>query len=278
MKAIFDTTSYKAAQLVTQHYSTSFSLGIKLLDTSIQNEIYAIYGFVRYADEIVDSFQDYNQEELLNQFEADYAYAVKNKISLNPILNAFQHVVNRYDLGELVVSFLKSMRMDLHKTDYLSTAEYQDYIYGSADVVGLMCLKVFVQGNNEEYEKMKPFAMRLGSAFQKVNFLRDYSADTEKLGRSYFPNIQMDVMNNATKNEIIKDIEADFHQGLLGIKQLPSNCKLGVYSAYSLFKMLLFKIKTKDVSEILNDRISVSVLSKLSLLCQAYVKVKLNRV
>lgn len=278
MKALFDITSFKAAQLVTRHYSTSFSLGIKLLDKSIQNDIYAIYGFVRYADEIVDSFHAYDQAALLDQFEADYAAALKHKISLNPILNAFQHIVRQFDLHELVDAFLKSMRMDLHKSDYLTVEEYQEYIYGSADVVGLMCLKVFVQGNNEQYEKLKPFAMRLGSAFQKVNFLRDYSADTENLGRSYFPNIQMDVMNNTIKNEIIKDIEADFHQGLQGIKQLPNNCKLGVYSAYSLFKMLLFKIKTKDVSEILNNRISVSIFSKLSLLCTAYVKVKLNRV
>ncbi len=278
MKSLFDSTSFKTSKLITQHYSTSFSLGIKLLDKSIQNDIYAIYGFVRYADEIVDTFHDYNQQELLNRFEADYYQAVSAGISLNPILNAFQFIVSQFDLHELVEAFLKSMRMDLNKTNYNSVAEYEEYIYGSADVVGLMCLRVFVQGNNEAYETLKPYAQSLGSAFQKVNFLRDFSADTQDLGRSYFPNIPLDDMTNATKEEIIKDIEKDFHQALIGIKKLPLNCKLGVYTAYSFYKMLLLKIQTKDVSEILNDRIRVSTVKKVSLLLQSYMQVKLNLV
>ena len=222
MKAIFDNVSNKCSKTVTQSYSTSFSLATKMLSASIRQDIYNIYGFVRFADEIVDTFHDYDKELLFNNFSNDLELALKQKISLNPILNSFQDTYHKYNIDKsLVDAFMKSMRLDLHKQNYLTDAEYKEYIYGSADVVGLMCLKVFVKGDQEKYELLKDSAMRLGSAFQKVNFLRDLKADFEDLSRTYFPNTDLNHLDEDSKQAIISDIENDFAAGLQGIKKLP---------------------------------------------------------
>lgn len=276
MKQLFDTTSYQCSKLITKQYSTSFSLGIKLLGKSIQPKIYAIYGFVRYADEIVDSFLQYNQQELFDEFVADYHKALDRKISMNPILNAFQEVVHHYQLQDLVESFLKSMQMDLHKSDYSNQKEYQDYIYGSADVVGLMCLKVFVNGNTTQYNDLKQQAKSLGSAFQKVNFLRDIKEDYKNLGRSYFPNIQNFELTLSTKQEIIQDIEQDFAQAYKGILKLPVDAKFGVYLAYRYYTKLLKKLKKKNAQEILESRTRIPNTIKFSILLRSYVRYKIG--
>ena len=218
MKAIFDNVSYTCSKVVTQSYSTSFALATKMLDTSIRSDIYNIYGFVRFADEIVDTFHDYNKQELFKNFEKSLEDAIKNKISLNPILNSFQHTYHAYDIPKhLVDAFMKSMRMDLSKKKYSTHAEYKEYIYGSADVVGLMCLCVFVKGDKERYEDLKESAMALGSAFQKVNFLRDLKADFEQLERTYFPNTNLMELDEASKRRIVDEIKADFALGYSGI-------------------------------------------------------------
>ena len=210
MKALFDEVSNNCSKLVTKKYSTSFSLSVKMLSPKIRTAIYNIYGFVRLADEIVDSFHAYDKEKLINKFEADYYESIENGISINPILNAFQYTVFQYQIpDDLVQSFLKSMKADLYKTEYKTKDEYDAYIYGSADVVGLMCLKVFVNGDTEKYEELKGPAMRLGSAFQKVNFLRDLKDDIETLDRSYFPNVNLKELNNESKNLIIEEIEKE---------------------------------------------------------------------
>ena len=244
MKTIFDEVSYICSEKVTKTYSTSFSLATRLLSKNIRKDIYNIYGFVRFADEIVDSFHDYNKNELFEDFSVDLEKALSNKIHLNPILNSFQHTFHKYKIDkELVDSFMKSMRMDLSKKKYNTIEEYKEYIYGSADVVGLMCLKVFVQGNNSIYNKLKFNAMKLGSAFQKVNFLRDLKADKEDLNRTYFPNTKFEKLNELEKNEIIIDIEQDFKKGLEGIKELPLEAKFGVFMAYRYYNQLLKKLK-----------------------------------
>lgn len=278
MKAIFDTTSYESSKLITKRYSTSFSLGIQLFKPSIRPAIYAIYGFVRYADEIVDTFLDYPQEVLLNEFEDEYFKAIERKISLNPILNAFQKVVLKYDLQPYVVAFLKSMRQDLHQTAYNTQQEYEEYIYGSADVVGLMCLRVFVNNDEADFQYLKPYAMKLGSAFQKVNFLRDLKDDLEGLDRSYFPNLNTLPMNNQTKQEIIADIESDFREALVGIKKLPIESKMGVYLAYKYYLKLLSKLKRTTSENIMNERIRVSNPVKVLILMRAYTKYSLKLV
>ncbi len=276
MKSLFDKSSFNISKLVTKSYSTSFSLGILFLGPQIRNSIYAIYGFVRYADEIVDSFAGYNQDELLERFIADYHHGLEHKISLNPILNSFQEVVHQFDLHILAESFLKSMRLDLHKSNYTTEEEYKDYIYGSADVVGLMCLRVFVQGNEERYHALKPYAESLGSAFQKVNFLRDYSHDSKVLGRSYFPNIDMENLDDHTKADIIENIHKDFELALIGINKLPMNSKLGVYIAYKYYKKLLIKLAKNNTEVILENRIRIPNYYKAFLLAKAYVRYKVN--
>ena len=221
MKPLFDSVSIRASKMITKAYSTSFSLGILGLDKKYHDPIYAIYGFVRFADEIVDSFEGYPQEKLLKRFWADTFESIDDKISLNPILNSFQQVVNAYEIDHsLIETFLKSMEMDLYKNDYDEQA-YKDYILGSAEVVGLMCLKVFVDGNEVRYEKLKVPAMQLGSAFQKINFLRDLNADYHSLGRTYFPGVDLNVFDEKTKTAIEADIDIDFAAGFEGIKQLP---------------------------------------------------------
>lgn len=277
MKSLFDTVSRNCAKIVTQSYSTSFASATKMLSTSIRQDIYNIYGFVRFADEIVDSFHDFNKTILFERFEKDLENALIDKISLNPILNAFQETYHKYDIDKAhLASFMKSMRLDLTKSDYLTDAEYKDYIYGSADVVGLMCLTVFVKGDKEKYDSLKECAMSLGSAFQKVNFLRDLKADFEGLSRTYFPNTNLANLDESSKQHIIKEIEADFAKGLIGIKKLPIEARFGVYTAFGYYKRLLTKLKSTPSAEIKNTRIRIPDYVKASLLARSYVKYRLN--
>ena len=277
MKINFDNVSGKCAKAVTTSYSTSFASATKMLSPTIRQDIYNIYGFVRFADEIVDSFHDYEKETLFNRFEESMNNALSDKISLNPILNAFQETVNKYNIERhLIDAFMKSMRLDLTKSEYLTDQEYKDYIYGSADVVGLMCLTVFVKGDKEKYESLKESAMSLGSAFQKVNFLRDLKADFEGLSRTYFPNTNLKELDEASKQRIIEDIEADFAKGLAGIHKLPIEAKFGVYTAFRYYKKLLSKLKQVPSAEIKNSRIRVPDYVKVSLLARSYVKYRLN--
>jgi phytoene synthase len=277
MKELFDKLSFRCSHKVTSIYSTSFSHAVKMLRPKIQNDIYAIYGFVRFADEIVDSFHDYDKQLLLDEFEIDLYKALDRKISLNPILNAFQIVVHKYEIeDELIKHFLKSMRADLEKLEYNTTEEYEDYIYGSADVVGLMCLKVFVQGDQNRFEQLKKPAMKLGSAFQKVNFLRDIKDDSENLNRHYFPHIKGDVINREVKEMIIAEINKDFDEAYEGIVQLPLEAKFGVYTAYIYYKNLLRKLKTTEAEEIREKRIRISNPMKMVLLTKSFVNYKLN--
>ena len=276
MKSLFDKSSLECCKTITKLYSTSFSLAIQLLAPKIRKDIYTIYGFVRCADEIVDTFDDFDQELLLTEFELEYHKALERKISLNPVLNAFQEVVHRFEMQDLVVPFLKSMRMDLHKKNYLTKAEYEAYIYGSADVVGLMCLMVFVDGDKQKYNELKDSAMRLGYAFQKVNFLRDLQHDYESLGRVYFPGVDLKNLSQAEKHKIILEIEDDFNAALLGIKKLPKEAKFGVYTAYKYYKSLLEKIKQTQPEEILSKRIRVHDWKKLFIIGKSYVKYQLN--
>ncbi|MCL9809023.1 phytoene/squalene synthase family protein [Flavobacterium luminosum] len=277
MKALFDNVSNQCSKMVTQSYSTSFSSAVKMLAPSIRQDIYNIYGFVRLADEIVDTFHDYNKEELFSRFENELKNALQEKISLNPVLNSFQHTVEKHQIPEeLIDAFMKSMKADLSKKVYKTKEEYEDYIYGSADVVGLMCLKVFVKGDHELYESLKKSAMRLGSAFQKVNFLRDLKADFEDLERTYFPNTDLRNLDENAKREIIQEIEDDFEAGFEGIKKLPIEAKFGVYTAYIYYKKLLSKLKKTPSTEIKNTRIRVPDYQKISLLANCYVKYRLN--
>jgi phytoene synthase len=277
MKTLFDTVSYDCSKLVTKAYSTSFSLATKMLYKPIRNDIYNIYGFVRLADEIVDSFHDYDKEALFDLFSNELELALKNKISLNPILNSFQYTFHKYNLDkDLVNAFMNSMRLDLHKSKYLTLEEFNNYIYGSADVVGLMCLRVFVKGDDTKYNELKESAMALGSAFQKVNFLRDLKADFDGLNRSYFPKTDLNNLDETSKQDIIKDIEADFDKGLAGIKRLPIEAKFGVFMAYRYYHKLLKKLKNTPAPQIKSTRIRVSDPQKVELLMRSYVKYQLN--
>ena len=277
MKDLFDQVSFDCSRNVTKSYSTSFSSAVKMLAPNIRQDIYNIYGFVRFADEIVDSFHDYNKEALFYLFENDLELALKNKISLNPILNSFQNTVHQYEIPrELIDAFMKSMKLDLSKTEYKTVSEYNEYIYGSADVVGLMCLKVFVKGDDVKYESLKDSAMRLGSAFQKVNFLRDLKADFEDLNRTYFPNTDLSKLDEKSKLKIIEEIEADFKAGYEGLILLPIEAKFGVYTAYSYYKKLLAKLKNTPSAEIKNTRIRVSNYQKYGLFAKCYFSYKLN--
>ena len=271
MKALFDSSSVNCSKLITKTYSTSFSLGIKLFAPSIRPAIYSIYGFVRYADEIVDSFHDYEQETLLNEFEEEYRKSLQRKISLNPIINSFQEIVLKYDLHQYVDAFLTSMRHDLDKTEYNTKEEYNDYIYGSADVVGLMCLRVFVNNDNEKFDHLKESAQYLGSAFQKVNFLRDFKDDINDLGRSYFPELETNTLTKSAKESILEDIENDFAEAYKGIVQLPLESRLGVFVAYKYYSKLLKKLKRADTTSIMNSRIRISNPLKFLILTKAYI-------
>ena len=277
MKELFDTVSFECSKLVTRHYSTSFSMGTALLGKKIKKHIYNIYGFVRFADEIVDSFHKFSKNDLLDKFENDLLYSIENKISLNPILNSFQHTVNENNIEiELINSFMNSMRLDLHKKSYKTESEYKKYIYGSADVVGLMCLKVFVKGNKKKYDQLKPHAMALGSAFQKVNFLRDLKVDSEDLKRNYFPDVNVSNFDEKTKQKIVFEIENDFKIALVGINKLPDDCRLGVYTAYKYYKQLLFKLKRTSSLNIKRIRIRIPNYQKIVVLAKSYLKFHLK--
>lgn len=276
MKIAFDNISHEMSELTTKRYSTSFSLGISFLNKELHKPIYAIYGFVRFADEIVDSFHDYPKKELFDDFKVQTFKAIEQGISLNPILNSFQWAVNKYDIShDLIVTFLNSMEMDLDKQCY-DPNKYKLYILGSAEVVGLMCLKIFVHGDENEYERLKPSAMKLGSAFQKINFLRDLKADFQDLGRTYFPGIDLKEFNSTVKKEIEADIEKDFHEGYLGIKQLPKNSRFGVYMAYIYYYKLFKKIKSTPAEIILNERIRIPNNKKYRLFVTSYLRHSIN--
>ena len=277
MKELFDKISEECSKNVTKSYSTSFSLATKMLSSNIRQDIYNIYGFVRFADEIVDTFHSYNKKELFKRFVDDLNHSLKQKISLNPILNSFQKTVHKYNIDrDLINSFLKSMEQDLKKKKYESLHEYNEYIYGSADVVGLMCLKVFVSGRNDDYKKLKPYAMSLGSAFQKVNFLRDINDDYKKLNRVYFPGVDYGTFNEDVKNNIMIDIEKDFAKALKGIYMLPNNSKFGVYAAYKYYKRLLRKLERASYLQIKSERVRVPNYQKVDVLARSYVRYRLN--
>ena len=277
MKELFDSVSYECSKIVTNSYSTSFSLATRMLSSSIRTHIYNIYGFVRFADEIVDTFHSYNKMELFNRFEESLYLAISNKISLNPILNSFQMTVNLYHIDiDYIKSFMTSMRWDLSKKTYRTEKEYKDYIYGSADVVGLMCLKVFVKGDKRLFEKLKKPAMHLGSAFQKVNFLRDLKSDTENLNRLYFPDVNIDSFDEYSKSKIINEIKEDFKQGKTGIFQLPNESKFGVYTAYKYYLRLLKKLKKTPSTEIKSKRIRVANYQKADVLARSFIRYQFN--
>ena len=279
MKELFDIVSRQCSESVTNAYSTSFSLATKMLSPTIRQDIYNIYGFVRFADEIVDTFHEYDKSVLFNRFEKDLEFALEEKISLNPILNSFQETVHKYNIERgLIASFMKSMRLDLSKTEYLTEQEYKEYIYGSADVVGLMCLHVFLRGDTKQYSLLKESAMALGSAFQKVNFLRDLKADFEGLSRTYFPNTNLEALDEDSKQQIIADIEEDFQRGYQGILKLPTEAKFGVFMAYRYYRRLLKKLHKTPALEIKNTRIRVPAYEKFGLLTRSYVKYQLKLV
>lgn len=276
MKLLFDNISVQCSRITTRAYSTSFTLGIYFLKNKLRNPIYSIYGFVRFADEIVDSFHGYDKKYLLEKFKTDTYEAIEQRISLNPILNSFQHVVHDYDIDKnLIETFLASMKMDLDKTNY-STEKYEEYILGSAEVVGLMCLAVFTEGNKELYNELKPFAMKLGAAFQKVNFLRDLKADYTELNRSYFPDIDIEKFSIHAKRRIENEIENDFAEALQGIRKLPSSSKGGVYLAYVYYKSLFNKIKRVPAERVLTERIRISNGGKLRLMANSLLQYKMN--
>lgn len=261
---------------VTQRYSTSFSLAIRLLSPSIRQDIYNIYGFVRIADEIVDSFHGYPKEKLLTRFEEDVYQAMKDGISMNPVINSFQQTASKYQMPmELVKSFLDSMRKDLHKQTYTED-EYHDYIYGSADVVGLMCLRVFVNGDDARYEYLRHPAMKLGSAFQKVNFLRDMKDDIEVLQRTYFPGVDPDNMTDEQKAGIIQEVRKDLREAYDGIRQLPSCARLGVSIAYRYYKNLLDKIEKTTLEELRTNRVRIPNRNKLLIIASSYIQYKMS--
>lgn len=278
MKKLFDELSYKISKQTTKQYSTSFSLGILALSPKIRNAIYAIYGYVRLADEIVDSFHGYDKQKLLSRFREETTVALEEKISLNPILHSFQETIHQYKIDfQLIDQFLRSMEMDLHKIDYNSEL-YKEYILGSAEVVGLMCLQVFVEGNKSEYEKLKPYAMILGSAFQKVNFLRDMKDDYYVLGRTYFPNVDIKDFDNKVKEEIEKEIYEEFQKALEGIKLLPNSSRFGVYLAYRYYISLFRKIRKTSAGKIINQRIRISNRRKISLMMGCYLEYKMSMI
>jgi phytoene/squalene synthetase len=273
---LYNQTTLECSKLITQNYSTSFNLGIKTLDKKFHFPIYAIYGFVRYADEIVDTFHSHNKKELLDSFKKDTYKAIEDKISLNPVLNSFQLVVNEYTISHtLIEAFLKSMEMDLYFSEY-NNGGYEEYIYGSAEVVGLMCLCVFCEGDQGMYDRLKEPARRLGAAFQKVNFLRDIKSDYYERGRIYFPGVNFDAFNGDAKTAIEQDIQADFDAAYEGIIRLPQGAKWGVYLAYMYYVSLFNKIKSLPASRVLQERIRVPDNKKLAILIQTYFRHKLN--
>lgn len=278
MKELYDRVCSNCAELTTRRYSTSFSLGIQMLHPSIRPAIYNIYGLVRFADEIVDTFHDFDKSELLARFKDDCYRSIEEGISLNPILHSFQSTVRRYNIPlELVDSFFRSMEMDLEQNAH-DQQSLDDYIVGSAEVVGLMCLCVFVDGDREEYERLKYPAERLGAAFQKVNFLRDLKHDSNDLGRTYFPQMMNGSWDDHVKQSIEVDIEKDFAEALEGIKQLPKTARLGVYLAYKYYLTLFRKIQRKSPQSVMNGRIRISNGRKIGIMLRTYTAYNLQRI
>lgn len=275
---LFDRTTLECSKLITQRYSTSFTLGIKTLHKKLHFPIYAIYGFVRYADEIVDTFHDKDKARLLDQFEADTFQAIEDKVSLNPVLHAFQLIVNQYNIDHaLIRAFLHSMRLDLSETAYNQDG-YEEYIYGSAEVVGLMCLKVFCEGDEKLYAELLPSAKKLGAAFQKVNFIRDIKSDYEDRGRVYFPGVDFDNFNLTAKEAIEADIQQDFNDALEGIKKLPKEARLGVYLAYKYYLKLFKKIKQCPPGRIKEERIRIPDFRKFGILVSIYFRHRIHAI
>jgi phytoene synthase len=273
---LYDKTCFECSKLVTQNYSTSFSSGIRAFHKRFRNPIYGIYGFVRYADEIVDTFHGHDKQALINDFKQETFKAIAQKISLNPILHSFQHTVNQYHIGPaLIEEFLRSMEMDLDKKVYTDT-DYKAYIHGSAEVIGLMCLRIFCEGDEELYESLVPMACSLGSAFQKLNFLRDMKADFEERGRTYFPYINFRAFTDDDKRIIEADIKADFDEGLKGIKLLPAGTRLGVYIAYNYYLQLFKKIQATPAHTLVKKRVRLPDSTKQILLYKAIFKEKLR--
>ena len=276
MKDLFDEVSIKCSKITTHTYSTSFSLGIYCLAKEFRNPIYSVYGLVRFADEIVDSFHGHDKNMLLSKFKEETYQAMEERISLNPVLNSFQHTAHRYHIEkELIELFFNSMEMDLTTTTH-DTSSFQRYILGSAEVVGLMCLRIFTKGDTSLYNQLKPYAMNLGSAFQKVNFLRDLKADYIGLGRTYFPGVEFDKFDEKSKREIIAGIEVDFNEALKGIKRLPRTARFGVYVAYVYYLALFRKIKNTPSERIMRSRIRVRNRHKATLLAYSYLKHQFN--
>jgi 15-cis-phytoene synthase len=276
MKSRFDKVSVECSKLATRTYSTSFSLGIFFLAPPLRDPIYAVYGFVRFADEIVDSFHGFHKRELLESFGKDTEQAIHDGISLNPILNSFQFVVHKYKIRQQWIDiFLDSMAMDLQEQEY-DYEKYQKYIYGSAEVVGLMCLHVFTEGDERLFEKLTPYARKLGSAFQKVNFLRDVQADNLLLGRTYFPDVDLKNFSKNEKQRIEREIESDFSEALKGIKMLPQSCQNGVYMAYYYYLALFRKIKRLPAEKILKERIRIPNVLKIVLMITSNLRYKLK--
>ena len=278
MKELYDIVSMKSSKLLTRTYSTSFSIGINLLDKKLHDAIYSIYGFVRLADEVVDSFHDYPKADLLREIRMETFKAIEIGISVNPVIQSFQETVRRYQIDiQLIEKFLDSMEQDLQEINY-SSVLYDEYIVGSAEVVGLMCLKVFVDGDTVKYNELKYAARKLGAGFQKVNFLRDLKSDYNELGRMYFPNVEFSNFSIEDKLKIEEDIQEDFNEALIGIKLLPKSSKLGVYVAYRYYRSLFDKIKLTSPSEIMNERIRIPNTKKLYLACESIVANKLKRI
>ena len=276
MKSLFDNVSYECSAITTQRYSTSFSLGIRLIEKHLQKHIYALYGFVRFADEIVDTFHDFDKQTLLDRFVKDTYTALDEKISLNPILNSFQQTVSQFKIDtELIKTFIHSMQMDLTPPEY-DQKTYEEYILGSAEVVGLMCLKIFVNGDEQTYQKLKPSAMRLGAVFQKVNFLRDLQFDYKELNRSYFPDLTADNLTSERMELIFQEIETDFDEAYKGIVQLPNSSRFGVYLAYRYYRKLFNKIKRTSTNKLLSERIRIPNFEKYFILLRSYLRYQLN--
>ena len=278
MKELFDIASKETSKLTTKLYSTSFSIGVRMLNARYRDAIYGIYGFVRFADEIVDSFYDFDKTYLLKRFREDAYYAIKQKISLHPILNSFQYVVNKYKIDiQMIDQFMHSMEMDLSEKDY-DREKFDKYVMGSAEVVGLMCLKVFCEGDDKCYDELKPYAMKLGAAFQKINFLRDLKADYHHLGRIYFPGVDMEKFDDDMKKKLEGEIQDDFNEGYKGIRKLPKTALLGVYLSYVYFHSLFVKIKKIPAARIMNERIRINDFYKYVLFLGAIIKCKLGMI
>jgi phytoene/squalene synthetase len=273
---LYDETCFECSKLITQKYSTSFSLGIKAFDVDYRYPIYAIYGFVRYADEIVDTFHEYDKVALICNFRRETFKAIEDGISLNPVIHSFQQVVNRYGIDhQLIDSFLRSMEMDLDQKVY-DGEEYNAYIYGSAEAIGLMCLRVFANNDDGLYHALLPQARSLGAAFQKVNFLRDIRSDFEERGRTYFPGVDFNNFTEQVKLNIQANIQRDFDVAFAGIKRLPAGTRLGVYVAYTYYLQLFKKIKNTPANVILQKRIRISDTHKIGLYVKAVLQQKLK--